>query len=84
MGCNCKSGKPQVLNNLNSVDHIMFAEEVYKNVIQGKSSNDYDDFDKNQILGAYKTLYPNAKMTPSIDNAISNIKLAIENYTHRK
>lgn len=84
MGCNCKSGKPQVINNLNSIDHITFAEEVYKNTIVGKSLNDYDDFDKNQILGAYKTLYPNSKVVPTIDNAISNIKVAIDTYKNRK
>jgi predicted nucleic acid-binding protein len=36
MGCNCKSGKSKPLNNLQSVDHMNLAREVYNTVITQK------------------------------------------------
>ena len=81
MGCNCKGGKKQVLNNLNSVDHINLAKEVYNNVILAKSVEDYTDLDKMDIFNTYGSLYLNAKYTPTLENAIESIKHAVLNYT---
>lgn len=80
MGCNCKSGKKQVLNNLNSTDHIKAAKEVFDTIISVKEITQYDDYDKMEINNTFKSLYPNAKTTPSTDNAVENIKHAILNF----
>jgi len=78
--CNCKGGKKQIINNLQSSDHIDLAKEVFNNIIQKKTMEEYDDFDNMEILNTYKSLYPNAKTTPSLENAVQNINYAILNY----
>jgi len=78
--CNCKGGKKQIINNLQSSDHIDLAKEVFNNIIQKKTMEEYDDFDNMEILNTYKSLYPNAKTTPSLENAVQNINHAILNY----
>lgn len=80
MGCNCKGGKGKPLNNLKSVDHINLAKEVYNTVILTKPIEDYNDLDKMDIFNTYVSLYPNAKYTPSLENAVENIKHAVLNY----
>jgi predicted nucleic acid-binding protein len=80
MGCNCKSGKKQVMNNLQSVDHINLARDVYENIILQRSIEDFTDLDKLEIFNTYKVLYPNAKYQPALDNAVDNIKHAVLNY----
>lgn len=77
MGCNCKRGKG-TLNNLNSPDHIQSAQEVYNRIISVKTIEDLDDLDKVEIMGVYASLYPNSNGTPSIENAIEQIKSGIE------
>ena len=78
--CNCKGGKKQIINNLQSSDHIDLAKEVFHNIIQKKTMEEYDDFDNMEILNTYKSLFPNAKTTPTIENAVQNINHAILNY----
>lgn len=80
MGCNCKGGKPQVINNLNSPDHINLARGIQEKVILSKQIEQYSDEDKMDVMYAFKELYPNASQIPSIDNAVSMINLAISNY----
>jgi hypothetical protein len=80
MGCNCKSGKSKPLNNLQSVDHMNLAREVYNTVITQKEIEDYNDLDKMDIFNTYVALYPNARYTPSLENAVENIKHAVLNY----
>ena len=82
MGCNCKRGDRK-LNNINSPDHIQVAQEVYNRVIQGRDIEDLTDIDKIEIMGAYSSLYPNSSGTPSIADAIENIKIGIEMYNVR-
>lgn len=81
MGCNCKGGKKQVLNNLQSVDHINLARETYNNIILQRTIEEYSDLDRFEIFNTFRELYPNAKMTPSIENVVENIKHAVSNYT---
>lgn len=76
MGCNCK--KPQVLNNLKSVDHLRLATETYEQVALSKSIEEYDDFDKMQVFNAFKSLYPNAKNLPTLNDAVGHLKNARE------
>ena len=78
MGCNCKGGKKQVTNNLDSPDHIQVGKSVFNSIISQKSIEDLNDLDKIEIMGAYATLYPNSSATPSIGDAINQIKTAIE------
>ena len=75
--CNCKRGKG-TLNNLNSPDHIQSAKEVFNRIISVKTIQDLDDLDKVEIMGVYSSLYPNSNGTPSVENAIEQIKAGIE------
>jgi hypothetical protein len=80
MGCNCKGGRKQVINRLDSPDHIQVGKNVFNSIISQKTIEDLNDLDKIEIMGAYATLYPNASATPSIEDAINQIKTAIELY----
>lgn len=80
MGCNCKGGRKQVTNNLDSPDHIQVGKNVFNSIISQKTTEDLNDLDKIEIMGAYATLYPNSSATPSIGDAINQIKTAIELY----
>ena len=78
--CNCKGGKKQITNNLDSPDHIQVGKNVFNSIISKKMIEDLNDLDKIEIMGAYATLYPNSSATPSIGDAINQIKTAIELY----
>ena len=80
MGCNCKGGKKQVVNNLDDPNHIENAKNIVETIISVKEIQDLTDLDKIEIMGAYSTLYPNSSATPSIGDAINQIKTAIELY----
>ena len=86
--CNCKGGRKQIINHLDSVDHIQYAKEVYNRVITGQPDQVFNDLEKVEIIGAYATLYPSASQTPSIEDAIKQIKQGIElfdvKYTRKK
>ena len=79
-GCNCKGGRKQVTNNLDSPDHIQVGKNVFDSIISQKMIEDLNDLDKIEIMGAYATLYPNSSGTPNIGDAINQIKTAIELY----
>jgi hypothetical protein len=81
MGCNCK--KPQVLNNLKSVDHLRLAAETYDNTLGIKNIDELDDFDKMQIFNAFKSLFPNAKTLPTLDDAIGHLKSAKQSFSKK-
>ena len=75
MGCNCKSGKEQKLNNLDSKDHLKVAFDVYKDLIEGKESNhQWDEADSNLLIQTYRMIYPNAKMHITTEIAVVAIK----------
>ena len=78
--CNCKGGKKQIMNNLQSPDHVLAAKEVFHNIIEKKTIEQYDDYEKMEVLNTFKSLYPNAKTTPSLENVVQNINHAILNY----
>jgi hypothetical protein len=80
MGCNCGKGKKQTINNLQSVDHISAAKEVFTNVISQREIADYTELDKMDVFNTYAALYPNSKYVPTLDNAVENIKHAINNF----
>jgi hypothetical protein len=79
-GCNCKGGRKQVINQLDSADHIQVGKDVFNSIISKKMIEDLNDLDKIEIMGAYATLYPNSSATPNIGDAINQIKTAIELY----
>ena len=79
--CNCKGkGKSQTLNNIDSVDHVNYAREIYERVVLPNTTGEYSDLDKIEIIGAFSTLYPNASTTPTIADAIEQIRIGIELY----
>ncbi len=79
--CNCKgNGKKSNLNNLNNIDFINYAKQVYNDVIVGKTLEEYSDLDKVEIVSAYSSLYPNSSIIPGIEDAIRNIKDGIEQF----
>ncbi len=59
--CNCKSGKEQKLNNLDSNDHLAVAFDAYNIVVKEKEVSEYDDTDKAIVMSAFYAVYPNAK-----------------------
>jgi hypothetical protein len=80
-GCNCKGkGSKQMINNLNSPDHISHAQEVYERVISTKTIEEFNQYDKIEIMGSYATLYPASSQTPTLEDAINKIKEGIELY----
>jgi hypothetical protein len=84
MGCNCKgNGKKSNLNNLNNIDFINYAKQVYNDVIVGKTLEEYSDLDRVEIISAYSSLYPNSSVLPGIEDGIRNIKDAIEQFNNK-
>lgn len=83
MGCNCKR-KPQVMNNVDNVDVINYAKEIYDRVISQRTLEEYTDVDKVEIMGSYSSLYPASSITPSLEEAINQIKIGINLYEVRK
>lgn len=83
MGCNCKR-KPQVINNVYDVNVVNYAKEIYERVVVSNTTGEYNDVDKIEIMEAYASLYPASSTTPSLDEAINQIKIGIELYGIRK
>jgi len=81
MGCRCKGGK---LNNLDSLDHLKLASEVYRSSVVGKDLSDIDEFDQVEIFSTYAGLYPNQKIKPTLEQAIGQLKQADERYTQKR
>ena len=74
--CNCK-GKKQVINNLNSKDHLLLAEMTYNQLIDGKMIEDISELDWIEIRGVWGSLYPHAKGEPTKEQMIDDLKNAI-------
>jgi hypothetical protein len=81
MGCRCKGGK---LNNLDSLDHLKLASDVYNSVVLGKDLSQLDEFDQMEIFSTYGQLYPNQKIKPTLEQAIGQLKEAHERYTQKR
>jgi hypothetical protein len=82
--CNCRgNGKKSNLNNLNNIDFINYAKQVYNDVIVGKTLEEYSNLDKVEIVSAYSSLYPNSSIIPGIEDAINNIKIGIEQFDNK-
>jgi hypothetical protein len=81
MGCHCKGGK---LNNLDSLDHLKLASDVYNSVVLGKDLSQLDEFDQMEIFSTYAQLYPNQKIKPTLEQAIGQLKEAHERYTQKR
>jgi hypothetical protein len=80
MGCNCKKGTKQVINNLDNPDHIQNAKQVIESIINVKDIQTLNDLDIIEIMGAYYGLYPSSSIKPSVEDAINQIKIGIEIY----
>jgi hypothetical protein len=74
MGCNCKGGKVQVLNNLNSKDHLNLAFMAYEDVVSKYDVSGYTEADAHQVINAFYSIYPNVKTKVTIEHASSTIK----------
>jgi hypothetical protein len=75
MPCNCGK-RPKKLNNLDSLDHLKLASDVYVNLISKKTKEEYDDFDKQEVIATYKQLFPNQRMEVTLDQAIYSVSEA--------
>ena len=80
MGCNCKGGKKQVINNLDNPDNIANAKQVVESIISVKEIQDLNDLDIVEIMTAYYGLYPSSSIRPTVEDAINQIKIGIEIY----
>lgn len=83
MSCSACKRKPQVINNLDNVDVINYAKQIYDNIISPNTTGEYVDLDKIEIIGAYSALYPNASQIPSLQDAIEHIRIGIELYNDK-
>jgi len=83
MGCNCKSGKVQKLNNLDSNDHLQVAFEAYEQVKQ-KTFEEFDEGDVKMVISAFYSVYPNAKGDITFEHATNVIKQIYEQHNGRK
>ena len=83
MGCNCKSGKVQKLNNLDSNDHLQVAFEAYEQVKQ-KAFEEFDEGDVKMVISAFYSVYPNAKGDITFEHATNVIKQIYEQHKGRK
>lgn len=77
MGCNCKSGKEQKLNNLDSKDHLQVAFDCYE-VIKDKDFTQLDEGDRVLVMNAFYSVYPNAKGDITPQHASNVIKSVYE------
>jgi hypothetical protein len=77
MSCGCKSGKEQKLNNLNSKEHLQVAFDAYLD-IKDKDFSTLDELDSKLVLGAFYTVYPNAKGDVTAEHAAKVIKTVYE------
>jgi len=84
MGCGCKKGKGKVMNNLNNVNYITEAKQVYNETILGRDIDSFTDLEKVIILQTYNLLYPASSIQPSLEEAINKIKEGIEVYDIRR
>jgi len=82
MSCNCGK-RPKKLNNLDSLDHLKLASDVYLNLILKKSKEEYDDFDKQEVIATYKQLFPNQRMEVTLDQAIYSVTEAHNRYINK-
>jgi hypothetical protein len=74
MGCNCKK-QNQVLNNLNSTDHLKIAFDTYDNYIKDKPMEyEYDEADNKIFISTFFSLYPNVKVQVTPIHALETIK----------
>ena len=80
MGCNCKSGKVQRINNLKSKEHLKMAQEIMDDLINTKPQREYTDLDWLEIFAVYQGLYPNSSQQPTKEDAVDKIKLAANLY----
>ena len=83
--CNCKgNGKQQVINNVYNIDVVNYAKEIDTRIISAKNVSDYTDVDKVEVMGAYASLYPASSVTPSIEEAINQIRIGIQLYDSKQ
>jgi len=81
--CGCKHGRAAKLNNLDSLDHLKLASDVYVNIVVEKEGQEYDSFDLQEIFSTYTQLYPNQRTKPTLEQAIGQLKFAWEQYTSK-
>lgn len=84
MGCNCKSGKEMKLNNMDSVDHLKMASDIYESIIVGKPREEWDEMDVKELTQTYFQLYPRQKMGVSLEQAVSSITHAHNQYKSKR
>ena len=76
-GCNCsKKAKVQILNNLQSKEHLKLAFDMYNELIIVKPTTEYTDLDWVEIFAVYNGLYPSSSVQPTKEDAVNKIKLA--------
>lgn len=71
MGCNCKK---QVINNLNSNDHLLVVKDILETIVDVKPFDELDDADWLLIYQGYNTIYPNASAKPSKEEVITKLR----------
>lgn len=79
MGCNCKSGKAQVINNLKSRDHLELAVDLYDRY-KDTDLETFNDLDWLEFFGVYNAIYPNSSQQPSKEDCYRKVMEAKDLY----
>jgi len=82
--CNCKSGKQQKLNNLDSKDHLKVAFDVFNEIVKDKPEDHiWDEADSNVLTQTFYLIYPNVKVSVNPQHAATAIKQIYNQYYGR-
>lgn len=85
MGCNCKGGKAQKLNNLDSSDHLKVAFDTFKDLLQNREEGlSFDETESKLLINTFYSVYPNAKGEITPEHAALTIKNIYNQYYGRK
>jgi hypothetical protein len=83
--CNCKSsGKPQVLTNENSKDHVELIKTTFKDMFETQTIDDLNEGDKMVLVQLFHSVYPRAKYTPDTKGIVNELNQVVVNYETRR
>lgn len=68
------------MTRLRNPDHIQQAKQTWSEIIEGRDVTTFTGLETVVIYQTYNQLYPASSAQPSLEDAINQIKLAIEVY----
>lgn len=86
MGCNCKSGKTKILNNLKNQEVLEMVKETLSQEVGDKTIEEIDNLSWTSLYGVWNLVYPNSNGTPNKEQVILDLKNSLQflKKTHRR